>query len=1160
MPYGKLVGTDTIGTDPCSGGNHRLTKFVATDSGAVDEFRVYSLSNGFVKVNIYETNEAGEPGDLVWAQDSSQSVTGPGWNTIAVPDVAVVTGTTYWLGANGNAGGRVSFSGDASTTRLKSSSYPSFNAPDPAGISFTDINDEQGAFSLYGLPDPGVTSVNGDDTFFDHDTGIDAVGTDFGASQGTGKLELANNADYDSATIITEQTINTWADTTINFDVKSGALGDGAVYAFVTTDAGQRNLVGHSATLTVEVSQGSTGGEGLPVPNGFWPYNGVWSGVTKYGIIKHGIRTAMGAANFKALDQVPGIDNIDPIIDFPVSSGVAPAVRYKGDDADATNFDPWTYGNILTYQSGTPPTFNNGSPLWQSSNDDSVCYNSGGYHRDSSNFTAISFANDFYLEGLVYIPSRTSGAKVLMATRTASSGGIQFQRAAGGSAGGFVLFMQDDLAASKTISSGIAAEGWIFFSFIYDASENSINNSMFIVNGVNGTATNAYGLGDVTHDKLTFGARADGSSPADGCIAYVTIYNSSTLWSGGSDNLVDPLALHKERLYKIAGVYPSLFDDDTIAFTRGHTAYLQNPSDIASATDLTKRLWYMGDHWPRVSSTVDSNEDTSTGYLSEPQKANLSDQWQVDDWTLIDVTDTETADDLVAPDRTQTMTTLIPSTTSGQHGWTKSITLSASPHVVSAWGYQVDSRWLRLEDSTVANCYAVFDLSDGSVYETGAGCTSAVSPEDFECDGDNKCYRCEIRFTGTAAAHTIEARLQGGTTTPSDTFAGDGASKYIGVWGVQVEQSDKATSVIKTIGASATRLKDVLEYAGNGNLGGANSKQIKVDATIHPADYDALTNKSAWAAVDSTDAANNYYKSEIESDDAMHTLTKSIRGNDGLANSGVDVTDNDNHKTSSTVRDDSLTIKVDNIAGSTDTDVAAPDGLDVFYVGCNEIESEQPAMYISNIATSSSGRNPTVTIQSTETGTTTLTFRGSSGFSFDVDWGDGNSDTVSLLGTTINVNVSHDYLGATGTKDIIMSGDALTKINRIVAAANTDYTGSLDDLQYMTRLDYINVRTTSFNYTFKNVFESLTKLTTVFAYETNIGWETTNLNAVLTSLSMYDCSWSASEVDQCIIDFDNGGGTGGTLNIAGNNAIRTTASDTALGNLIGKGWTVTVNE
>lgn len=87
-----------------------------------------------------------------------------------------------------------------------------------ANIAITDMEDEQ-------IDDGENNNV------------IDGFG--FEAVQGTGKVELVENANY-SGTIVL-QTITAWADTQITFNSVKGALGDGTAYLFVTNDSGERS-------------------------------------------------------------------------------------------------------------------------------------------------------------------------------------------------------------------------------------------------------------------------------------------------------------------------------------------------------------------------------------------------------------------------------------------------------------------------------------------------------------------------------------------------------------------------------------------------------------------------------------------------------------------------------------------------------------------------------------------------------------------------------------------------------------------------------------------------------------------------------------------------------------------------------------------------------
>jgi hypothetical protein len=96
---------------------------------------------------------------------------------------------------------------------------------------------------------PGVTACPDVTT---SSTNVVCSGLNFEAVQGTGKLELADSATYASATKVT-QTIDSWSDTSIQFDVVQGSLAnDSVVYVFVTNDSGDVS-VGFAINLGLTV-------------------------------------------------------------------------------------------------------------------------------------------------------------------------------------------------------------------------------------------------------------------------------------------------------------------------------------------------------------------------------------------------------------------------------------------------------------------------------------------------------------------------------------------------------------------------------------------------------------------------------------------------------------------------------------------------------------------------------------------------------------------------------------------------------------------------------------------------------------------------------------------------------------------------------------------
>jgi hypothetical protein len=89
-----------IGKDDATGSSETkdyliLTKFTASASGKMTEFRVKAGGSGNIKVALYADN-SGNPGTLITAMNTGQAVTA-GWNTLNFTQTQINNGTVYWL-------------------------------------------------------------------------------------------------------------------------------------------------------------------------------------------------------------------------------------------------------------------------------------------------------------------------------------------------------------------------------------------------------------------------------------------------------------------------------------------------------------------------------------------------------------------------------------------------------------------------------------------------------------------------------------------------------------------------------------------------------------------------------------------------------------------------------------------------------------------------------------------------------------------------------------------------------------------------------------------------------------------------------------------------------------------------------------------------------
>jgi hypothetical protein len=88
-----------------------------------------------------------------------------------------------------------------------------------------------------------ITDVDTDEIITNTQTNVVITSTGgFESTQGTGKVELVENSDY-TGTKVEQTSIDSWADTSIQFDAAAGALADTHCYLFVTADGGGQGSI-----------------------------------------------------------------------------------------------------------------------------------------------------------------------------------------------------------------------------------------------------------------------------------------------------------------------------------------------------------------------------------------------------------------------------------------------------------------------------------------------------------------------------------------------------------------------------------------------------------------------------------------------------------------------------------------------------------------------------------------------------------------------------------------------------------------------------------------------------------------------------------------------------------------------------------------------------
>ena len=613
-----------------------------------------------------------------------------------------------------------------------------------------------------------------------------------------------------------------------------------------------------------------------------------------------------------------GVDQLDPSLTIN-SITVTPQLRYKGGDANATNWVPWDFGETLVInEDGANPDFNAGSPLL-GANDDSMKFNGGDQYTGSVGLSNTG-TDDFVIEMVV---RPFAGVLIL-----AGANGGNFHEMITTADPKFQFL----IGTGVPISTAVLDEGvWYHVMLFVDNS----GSAQMYVNGVaSGSAVNVSALGDNdATSAFVFGSRSNFSLNSTSGVAYYAQWKRA----GWLDTHLQA-AVAQERFNRLIGIHPikAAGTAAPTAQTRATTAHIDKLED----TNTTRKLYNVGAGWLRMVSRLDSAALEIQGYLPEPAAENKCLQSEDLDttWVKVDAGDT-IGGSVVAPNKTTSTTVgIIADATDGNHGVEQAVTLTAVNWTFSVFAKTGDFGWLILGNTTIANGLAWFNLTTGAVGTTQAGVTAAI--EDW---GDGW-YRCSITFTGTAAAHTLQIRPA--SADNDETFDGDGAAVNTYAWGAQAEIGNYMTSYVPTVAAAVTRNKDELQYKGDdGNV--ANTQVGTVAwKTLQP-DFDNVVVKQAWTLSDGGASADNIGVRTVV-DDNLDGLSVATAGNAGATTIVDDQLDGVVHDLRLRWRTDSLIISSDGVDGTEDTSVDIPDDLDEIDIGQSRTSTLQFNGVLSN--------------------------------------------------------------------------------------------------------------------------------------------------------------------------------------------------------------------
>jgi len=139
-------------------------------------------------------------------------------------------GETIYGGSKDNRQQLAFYNLDVGTAGLKSPGAPT--------SSWDATASEYSIYDLILEVDPNIWITNqGDEQLDIGDNNEIVQGGGFGSSQGSGKVEIGSTSDYATATLKL-QSIDSWSDTSIQFDTNLTDLSEGDVFVYVTNDSG----------------------------------------------------------------------------------------------------------------------------------------------------------------------------------------------------------------------------------------------------------------------------------------------------------------------------------------------------------------------------------------------------------------------------------------------------------------------------------------------------------------------------------------------------------------------------------------------------------------------------------------------------------------------------------------------------------------------------------------------------------------------------------------------------------------------------------------------------------------------------------------------------------------------------------------------------------
>lgn len=535
---------------------------------------------------------------------------------------------------------------------------------------------------------------------------------------------------------------------------------------------------------------------------------------------------------------------------------------------------------------------------------------------------AMLGTDDFMIEALVKLSSADiTSACPFIGTRSvvssAAGAGWTFQCIGSG-----LRFIIRDGSSGISASSTLTADQWLLVHIFCDRNDSAglkIYHNGALAVSADPSSMSAVDLDTTGNGNVTIGATTALDVKSNGSnLAYMRIWTRAAGWfAGGATNTSQWLAVAQERAARLFGIYPSFAAGTatpTSATARASAAYLDRVIDEGTNE---RRLFYVHNGWIRYTKRKEaSGGEFLKGVLVENQKTNLLLQSETFDnasWTKTNCT--ISANSVSAPTGETTADALIGDASDTQHCVIQAATVTAATYTFSVFAKAGNQNHLLLENTTIANGGVWFNLSTVAVGTTQAGVGDATI-----IDFGNGWRRCQMRFTGTNAAHAF--RISAAEADNDGYFLGDGATANVHLFGAQVELSDHAGSYIPTTTATVTRSGDTLTYKmDDGNFLASSPGSLSADILMANYNQAGIWNMAVIAATSNSTTPDSIRIDCLVSDFAHGQMNRSSAAEYDITGT-TNISDGEKHNVKTTWETNAGKLLVDDVQqGSTDTSV-----------------------------------------------------------------------------------------------------------------------------------------------------------------------------------------------------------------------------------------------